>query len=216
MNLPSLAIFDMDGLIFDTERLFMEFLKKNASDFGYTVTAQAYAETTGLAGDHLLQKLHEQYGPKYPHAEISARSRADLNTFANAHGLPVKKGIPELLAFFAQQKVPCCVASSTATCYVRQYLERSGLSKWFSLVTGGDRVTRSKPDPDIFLISCSHFDVRPQDALVLEDSENGLRAAHNGKIPAICIPDLKYPSADYRDYACLIADSAFDVIRYFS
>ena len=108
------------------------------------------------------------------------------------------------------------MASSTPTDHVNRYLEQAGLARYFSRITGGDQVSHSKPDPEIFLLSCRHFDIAPEDALVLEDSENGLLAAHNGKIPAICIPDMKYPAAQYRDYAVYIAGSARDVITYFS
>mgnify|MGYP000532800085 CR=1 FL=1 len=100
--------------------------------------------------------------------------------------------------------------------HINRYLEQAGLARYFSRITGGDQVSHSKPDPEIFLLSCRHFDIAPEDALVLEDSENGLLAAHNGKIPAICIPDMKYPAALYRDYAVYIAGSARDVTTYFS
>ncbi len=216
MNTPKLVIFDMDGIIFDSERLFMKFLQKNAAEYGYTVTEEQYIQTLGTGGDNLLRRLYSFYGPDYPNDIISPRTRQDLNAYAKIHGLPVKDGIPELLAFLKERSIPCCVASSTHTPYIRSYLKKTGLDGFFSLITGGDMVRNSKPHPEIFLTSCAHFGVAPQDALVLEDSENGLLAAHNGQIPAICIPDLKYPSAEYRDYACLIADSAFDVLTYFS
>lgn len=216
MNTPKLAIFDMDGLIFDSERLFMHFLQKEAADLGYAITPEKYALTLGVGGDTLAAKVREIYGADYPHQEISRRARLAMNTWTEHHSIPIKKGIPELLAFFAARQIPCCVASSTPTGHVNRYLEQAGLSHYFSKITGGDQVRHSKPDPEIFLLSCRHFDIAPEDALVLEDSENGLLAAHNGKIPAICIPDMKYPAAQYRDYAVYIAGSARDVITYFS
>ena len=216
MKTPKLAIFDMDGLIFDSERLFMSFLQKEAADLGYEITPEKYAKTLGVGGDTLAAKVREIYGEDYPHKEVSRRARLAMNAWTENHTIPVKDGIPELLEFFASRQIPCCVASSTRTTYVKRYLEQAGLARYFSKITGGDQVTHSKPDPEIFLLSCRHFGIAPEDALVLEDSENGLLAAHNGKIPAICIPDMKYPSAEYRDYAVYIAGSARDVITYFS
>lgn len=216
MNTPKLAIFDMDGLIFDSERLFMGFLQKAAADLGYEITPEKYTLTLGVGGDTLAAKVREIYGADYPHQEISRRARLAMNTWTEHHSIPIKKGIPELLAFFAARQIPCCVASSTPTGHVIRYLEQAGLSRYFSKITGGDQVRHSKPDPEIFLLSCRHFGIKPENSLVLEDSENGLLAAHNGKIPAICIPDMKYPAAQYRDYAVYIAGSARDVITYFS
>lgn len=216
MNTPKLAIFDMDGLIFDSERLFMGFLQKAAADLGYEITPEKYALTLGVGGDTLAARVREIYGADYPHQEISCRARLAMNTWTEHHTIPVKEGIPELLEFFTARQIPCCVASSTPTDHVNRYLEQAGLARYFSRITGGDQVSHSKPDPEIFLLSCRHFDIAPEDALVLEDSENGLLAAHNGKIPAICIPDMKYPAAQYRDYAVYIAGSARDVITYFS
>lgn len=216
MKTPKLAIFDMDGLIFDSERLFMDFLKKHAASFGYEITPEKYALTLGVGGDTLTRRVLEIYGEAYPHKEISRLAREEMNAWTQEHRIPVKDGIPELLEFLQEQKIPCCVASSTPTAHVERYLTQAGLARYFSKITGGDQVAHSKPDPEIFLLSCRHFDIAPEDALVLEDSENGLLAAHNGKIPAICIPDMKYPAAQYRDYAVYIAGSARDVITYFS
>ena len=164
----------------------------------------------------LFRSVREIYGADYPHREVSRRARLAMNDWTEHHTIPVKEGIPELLEFFTARQIPCCVASSTPTDHVNRYLEQAGLARYFSRITGGDQVSHSKPDPEIFLLSCRHFDIAPEDALVLEDSENGLLAAHNGKIPAICIPDMKYPAAQYRDYAVYIAGSARDVITYFS
>lgn len=215
MNTPKLAIFDMDGLIFDSERLFMGFLQKAAADLGYAITPEKYALTLGVGGDTLAAKVREIYGADYPHQEISRRARLAMNDWTEHHTIPVKEGIPELLEFFTARQIPCCVASSTPTDHVNRYLEQAGLAAIFQDHRRG-QVSHSKPDPEIFLLSCRHFDIAPEDALVLEDSENGLLAAHNGKIPAICIPDMKYPAAQYRDYAVYIAGSARDVITYFS
>lgn len=87
-----------------------------------------------------------------------------MNDWTEHHTIPVKEGIPELLEFFTARQIPCCVASSTPTDHVNRYLEQAGLARYFSRITGGDQVSHSKPDPEIFLLSCRHFDIAPEDA----------------------------------------------------
>ncbi len=216
MKLPKLAIFDMDGLIFDSERLFMKFLQEHSSQHGYTITQNDYLRTLGIGGGYLTAVMEEICGPAYPHDKISGLARQSFNDYASAHGLPVKPGIRELLQFLASKQVFCCVASSTNSSYVKTYLEQAGLQQYFPFIIGGEQVKNTKPDPEIFLLACSHFHITPADTVVLEDSENGILAAHRAGIPSIAIPDMKEPGPDIRCYTALTASTAFDVIRYFS
>ncbi len=213
MKTPKLAIFDMDGLIFDTERLFMN--KKNIvlKEYGYPAREEDYIQTIGLAGENLREMLIRLYGNDYPADEITSRTRALVNASIRENGPSVKPGIRLLLEWFAQQKVTCCVASSTSHLYVRDYLERAELDTCFSYIIGGDEIIRSKPAPDIFLKALRS--VAPGDALVLEDSENGVRAAHAAGIPVVCIPDLKKPSDEIAGMASAVVRSADEVIPLF-
>ncbi|MCC8029980.1 MAG: HAD family phosphatase [Lachnospiraceae bacterium] len=230
-RLPKLAIFDMDGLIFDTERLFMERKNEILRQMGYPAREEDYVKTIGLSGTLLREKLLEIYGPDYPAEEITRRTRASLDDYAEAYGPDVKPGVEELLRWFRDHGVPCCVASSTNRAYVEKFLRLAELDVYFRgyaardlredpcgaalCITGGDEVARSKPEPDIFLTACARMGVRPEDALVLEDSENGVRAACAAHIPVICIPDLKQPSPEIAEKAAAVLPSAREVISLF-
>ncbi|MCD8156588.1 MAG: HAD family phosphatase, partial [Clostridiales bacterium] len=170
-----LVIFDMDGLIFDTERLFM--MKKNEilTEYGYPARQEDYVQTLGLSGSLLRDKLAELYGPDYPADEISAKTRAAVNTYMEENGPSVKPGVRKLLQWLVKRDIRCCVASSTRRSYAEKYLRLAGLEAYFSFAIGGEEVQRSKPEPDIFLLACERAGVRPGNALVLEDSENGIR-----------------------------------------
>ncbi|MCD8046908.1 MAG: HAD family phosphatase [Clostridiales bacterium] len=215
-KLPELMIFDMDGLIFDTERLFM--MKKNEilTEYGYPARQEDYVQTIGLSGSLLREKLAELYGPDYPADEISAKARAAVNTYMEENGPSVKPGVRKLLQWLAKRDIRCCVASSTRRAYVEKYLRLAGLEVYFSFVIGGEDVKRSKPEPDIFLLACDRAGVRPGNALVLEDSENGIRAAAAAGIPVICIPDLKQPSPDLAGKAVAVLSSAEEVVPMLS
>ena len=212
LTIPALAIFDMDGLIFDTERLFMTTKDSVMKEYGYTQQKDDYIHTLGTCGQQLLDILHRLY----PAEEISQKCRTLVTEKIRRDGPPVKPGIPELLAWFAANNVPCCVASSTKHDIVAEYLHLAKLDKYFAFVIGGDQVQRSKPNPDIFLAACQCADISPEHALVLEDSENGILAASNAHIPVICIPDLKVPSENIAQKTAAIVSTAADVIQLFN
>lgn len=146
----------------------------------------------------------------------SARNAVHLSPKKSAAtDRPVKPGIPELLAWFASNNIPCCVASSTKHDIVVEYLRLAKLDKYFAYVIGGNQVQRSKPNPDIFLAACQRTDIKPEHALVLEDSENGILAASNANIPVVCIPDLKVPSEEIAKKTAAIVPDATAVISLF-
>ncbi len=211
-KLPKLMIFDMDGLLFDTERLFMNMKNKILREYGYPARQEDYVQTIGLSGNQLREKLEELYGSEYPADEISRKARAMVNTYLEEHDPDVKPGIRELLQWLREQEIPCCVASSTRHVYVEKYLQLADLDDCFSFVIGGEEVSRSKPAPDIFLDACKKAATRPEDAYVLEDSENGVRAASAAGIPVICIPDLVYPSPGVAEMAEAVVPSAGEVV----
>ena len=215
LTIPALAIFDMDGLIFDTERLFMTTKDGVMKEYGYTQQKNDYIHPLGTCGQQLLDILHRLYGDDYPAEETSQKCRTLVPKKIRRDGPPVKPGIPELLAWFASNNIPCCVASSTKHDIVVEYLRLAKLDKYFAYVIGGDQVQRSKPNPDIFLAACQRTDIKPEHALVLEDSENGILAASNANIPVVCIPDLKVPSEEIAKKTAAIVPDATAVISLF-
>lgn len=190
------AIFDMDGLIFDTERLFMEQLAIAMKEHGYTLTKEIYCETLGLRGERLEQIMRSHYGPDYPFSEMGKRAEQRVRMVAETVGLSMKPQITEVLKYLQEKKILCAVASSTRSDSVRFYLEKAGILPYFQQIIGGEMTEKSKPEPDIFLLACKGLDKKPEQCLVLEDSENGVRAAAAAGCSVICVPDLKQPSEE--------------------
>lgn len=221
MIVPKLAIFDMDGLIFDTERLFMNMKNIVLEEHGYPAREEDYVQTIGLAGENLHQKLIELYGADYPADEITAKARALVNTYMEEHWPDVKPGIRQLLEWFQAHNVTCCVASSTSHTFVEKYLKLAGLNEYFSYIIGGDEIRHSKPAPDIFLAALQHYNeitnlnIAPEDALVLEDSANGIRAAHAASIPVVCIPDMQQPSNEIQEMTAAVLKAADELFPLF-
>lgn len=211
MQLPKLAIFDMDGLLFDTERVLMEENGKVMAEYGYEQDLEEYVQTIGTADEEFFSRLLEIHGEDYPAEEISETSRIREVERLEREGVPVKPGIPELLAFLKEKNIPCCVATSTKRPEAEAFLTLSGLAEFFSFVVTSSDVSHSKPEPDIFLLACEKNGTSPADACVFEDSQNGILAAYRAGIPVVCIPDLKQPEPFYREKATKVVSSALDV-----
>lgn len=189
-------IFDMDGLIFDTERIFMEILQEIAGKQGYHLTKEMYVETLGLCGEILEQKMTDFFGKEYPFAENNRSVSEKMREMAENEGLPVKPEIIECLKILKDKQIPCAVASSTKSDTVKEFLGKAGLLPFFSVILGGEMVSHSKPAPDIFLEAACQLEKEPEETFVLEDSENGVVAASKAGCGIICIPDLKMPAKD--------------------
>lgn len=207
---PKRVIFDMDGLIFDSERSFMRNLKAVMEEYGYTLKLEVYLSILGANSASCKETMLNNYGEDYPYEEISDLARERFNSDLKRN-LIVKKGIRELLEYLKERGIKASVASSTISSHVKNYMEAAGLSKYFDIIIGGDMVQKSKPSPDIFLKALG--DVKPEDALVLEDSKNGILAACNGNIPVICIPDMAVHDETLLSKCYAVAETAFDVIN---
>lgn len=212
--LPELLIFDMDGLLFNTERMFMEIRASVLPKYGYVHREEEYLQTVGVSGTKLAAILERIYGPDYPKDDVTRDTRALQMQHIKEHGLSVKPGIAELLEWAEENQIPRCVASSSQRPYVEAFLEAAGISDCFSFLVTGDEVTLTKPDPEVFLRCCENAKTEPSHALVLEDSENGIKAAHHAGIPVICIPDLKQPSEETIAKTAAVLSSADQVIPW--
>ncbi len=198
------VIFDMDGLVFDTERVFMEQLAVVMKERGYILTQDIYKQTLGTTGSKLENIMYSYYGEDYPFKECGHIAQERVCMVAETTGLTIKPQIKELLVMLKDKNIPCTIASSTNSAIVAKYLEHAGLDEYFSKITGGEMVKYSKPEPDIFLMACEKLKTAPHKALVLEDSENGVKAAVTAGIPVICIPDLKEPAEDILNLAAAV------------
>ena len=214
MNKISLAIFDMDGLIFNTEEQFSNELSKVMSDYGYRFTKDNYIQTLGLPKSSAKKIMQSIYGKDYPFDEISNIARENLNLIAMRGDLEIKPGISKLLDYFKSNSVPCCVASSSPSYVVKKYLEVAKLIDYFSFVLGGEDVTSPKPAPQIFVKCCQLANTRCENALVFEDSQNGAKAAIAANIPLIVIPDMKSPDKKTLLKSLFVAKDALEALEF--
>ena len=213
MGAKKLFIFDMDGTLFDTEPISAQIWKEVAKECGYTIPEEVLQAVIGMSYTGGKEVFLQEIGADFPFDSLCAEKIRRQNEWYNAHPVPVKPGVKEILNHAKKWGIPCAVASSSPLIQIEILLNKTGLREYFSYLQSGETVKRGKPYPDIFLAVCRHFDVKPQDALVFEDSENGLKAAETGGIPVILVPDLAVIDEVIAHKALYICDSLIEAVH---
>ena len=208
------VIFDMDGVIFDSEKLVVECWKEIADRHGIVGAEAVCRECFGTNREVSRQKFKVHYGQDFPYDEYK-KEMSDLFFSRSSGGrLPMKPGVVELLTALRQNGIMTAIASSTRRAIVYEEIGEAGLLDLFDQILCGDMVERSKPDPEIFLKACELLGVRPEESYVIEDSYNGIRAAYAGGMHPIMVPDQLEPDAEMAEKAEVICRDLFAVIEY--
>ena len=185
--------FDMDGLMFDTERLANELWQVAGAESGWNLSLELLTSLAGQPESSDRRALLEAYGKDFPYDALRARRIALEAEYFRDHAVPLMPGLPELVDFLGAKKIPMAVATSTARYRVLPLLRKAGIIERFASILCGDEVENMKPDPEIYLRSAQNLGVAPGNCLVLEDSRAGIAAAYAaGAIPAM-VPDLLAP-----------------------
>jgi HAD superfamily hydrolase (TIGR01509 family) len=195
------VIFDMDGLLLDTESVYRAALVASASAMGYEFPDDFCRSMVGTAEAEIHLMLEQRFGADFPIARLFQACELEMGQRLEA-GVPVKAGAAELIADLAMRKLPMAVATSTVRRIAEHHLKRAGLLDHFAAVCTREDVMRGKPHPDLFLAAASRLGVRAERCLVLEDSYPGVRAAHASGAMAIMVPDM-LPATDELRTLCV-------------
>lgn len=209
------VVFDMDGVIFDSERLVLECWEKIGAEYHLEGMREAFLPCIGTNNTKTREIVLEHYGEDFPYEEFCRESSRLFHSIVDQGGLPVKTGVRELLAYLKGCKIPIAVASSTRLEVVTQELEQAGLYEYFSVVMGGDQLKRSKPEPDIYLMTCEKLGVRPAYTYAIEDSYNGIRSAYSADMKPIMVPDMLLPTDEMYQKSVVVLDDLLRVRDWF-
>ncbi len=208
------VIFDMDGVIFDSESKVIECWIETAERHGIKDIEELCRMCLGTNAAETKRIALEFYGKDFPYDEYK-KEMSDLYHLRYDNGrLPMKAGIKELLIFLKDNGIKIALASSTRSVVVNNQLRDAGILPYFDKIVCGDMVSRSKPAPDIFLKACEELCVAPQNAIGIEDSYNGIRSVHSAGMRPIMVPDLAPPTAEMERLAEIILPSLTKVIDY--
>lgn len=208
------VIFDMDGVIFDSERVVMECWVELADKYGIKNMKETHLACLGINMEKTKEKMLETYGTDFPYDEYAKEASVIYHERYDGGRLPMKPGVISLLEYLKKSRKKIALASSTRRHTVVNQLRDAKILNYFDAVICGDMVKRSKPAPDIFLKACRQINVCPQEAYAIEDSYNGIRAAYAGKLRPIMVPDMLPPNEEMKEITEVILNSLSDVVNY--
>jgi HAD superfamily hydrolase (TIGR01509 family) len=204
----------MDGLLFDTERLYEESALAAAAELGCEMDSGFFRSTVGFPWGVTRARLVERYGPTFAVDELRSVARRIFQEMVD-RDLPLKPGVAELLALLDELGLPRAIATTSARATVDHHLGAHGLADRFHHIVAHDDCERHKPDPDPFLKAAGLLGVQPQLCLALEDSHNGVRAASAAGMMTVMVPDLLPVTQEMQTLCLHIVDDLHDVRRLF-
>jgi beta-phosphoglucomutase-like phosphatase (HAD superfamily) len=204
------AIFDMDGLLIDSERIIMQACIQAAKDVGIKYTQAEFVELIGRSSSDASRIMTEQLGGIAMLERVSHGVGMILSQ--RNHVFPLKTGAVALLSHYQSQNVICGVASSSPTQHIQHRLSHVNVLDYFSTITSGQEVSNGKPSPDIYLLAIQKLGFAVEECIAFEDSEPGARAAIAAGLKVVVVPDLKQPSDFVKENSFKIVSNLADFL----
>lgn len=208
------VIFDMDGLMFDTERLNKEKMEEVLTLYGYKIYDEIFYKTIGVSKYSAINEFISFYGYNFPYKKIFSKRREIINDYIETNGVPIKYGLIELINYLKDNKIKIVVATSSYRKLANFLLSKANIINDIDFLVCGDDINNSKPAPDIFLKALEISDTKPCDAVVLEDSAMGIIAANKANIKAIVIPDI-FPTKEEIKKICFREFTNLKLVKEF-
>lgn len=199
------VIFDMDGLMIDTEKLLVKYWLEAASYYGYNLNREQILGIRSLAAKYAIPKLQAEIGEDFDYYSVRTLRIQLMNQHIEKYGLDEKPGLGELLDYLKEHNYPIAVATATDLERTKRYLGSLDRLKYFDQIVCASMVANGKPAPDIYLEAAVRLNVSPEDCMALEDSPNGIMSAYCAGMRPVMVPDLSEPDEDTRKllYRCV-------------
>jgi HAD superfamily hydrolase (TIGR01509 family) len=210
------VVFDMDGLIIDTEKLLIRYWCQACEEFGYHATPDMLYPMRSLCSKYSIPKFKEVFGEDFDVPKVRARRMELMNEHIAKYGIEKKQGIDELLVFLKDNNIKTAVATATDYPRTEKYLKSLDLFNKFDHIVCATMVKVGKPEPYVYLQACEEISLKPSECIALEDSPNGILSAYRAGLKPIMVPDLTLPDDDTKAllYACVPSlDKVIDVIK---
>ena len=207
------VLFDMDGVVIDTEKLYTRFWMEAAQVLGFPMTLTQALQLRSLGKAPSQEKLDSFFGSGVVcYDELRGKRIELMEAYIAEHGVEEKPGIRELLAYLKKNSIPCAITSSSSVPLIRRHLGNLGLLEGFTALCSGKDVPHGKPAPDIYLHGAATLGLKPEECLAIEDSPAGIEAAYRAGTHPVMVPDQDQPSKVTLDMCFGKADSLTDII----
>ncbi len=206
------VLFDMDGLVLDTEKLYSRFWIEACRFYGFPMT---YEQSLGMRALNIHAgeaKMHSYFGTQADYFQIRTKRVELMEIFIDENGVDIKPGIFELLDYLDGHHIPTAITSSSPIPRIKKYLSKHDLDTRFTALCSGREVPRGKPEPDIYLHGAATLGFLPGECMALEDAPSGIRSANTAGCMTVMIPDQDQPSEETFALLHGKADSLLDVI----
>lgn len=183
-------VFDMDGVLFDTEKVGVQAWNLVGDKLGIDDVDYLISNCRGLNEEDTKRFINEKYNGKFSGEECLKLLHKNHSAIIKESGVPLKKGVYELLSYLKDNKYTIALASSTRKEIVINYLKEVDILKYFDAIVTGDMIKKGKPEPDIYLRACKEINKDPKDCIAIEDSFNGIKSAYRAGMNVIMVPDM--------------------------
>ena len=207
------VLFDMDGLVLDSEVLYTRFWREAAAALGYSMTVQQSLGMRSLGKNLGQPYLESLFGPDVDYTTMRNKRIELMNRYVDAHGIPPKPGITQLLDYMDACGISAAITSSSPMDSIERHLSALNLLHRFQKLCSGHRVPNTKPAPDIYLLGAKELGLKPEECLALEDSPTGILSAYRAGCLPVMIPDLDQPGEETQNLLFAKADSLYDIIE---
>ena len=210
------VIFDMDGVIFDTEKVYLDIWIEVFEKYGYKMTKELYVNVMGTGRKNVIKTFLENFGDDLPIEKMYEEKDNQLFYIIENQGIPLKEGVKELFSMLKEKTYKIALATSAKRERVEKQIKDKWLKESFDAIVCGDDVEKGKPSPDIFLKAAKKIDVEPENCFVVEDSPAGIKAAFSGGMKGIHVEDLKVADEDILKYCQKSFKDLQEVKKYLS
>lgn len=208
------VIFDLDGVIFDSEQVVRQGWRYGAERMQLGEVDSLFLQCVGTNHRFTEQLLLRQLGRQFSYETFRKYTREFFYRYTDTYGLPVKPGVVELLEYLKAGGYGVGLASSSTLQYILHGLRQAQLIDYFDVIVSGENLERSKPEPDIYLLACEKMGVAPAEAYAVEDSYNGIRAASRAGMRPVMVPDLLPVTAEMERLSCAVCENLLEVREY--
>ena len=214
MNKIKAVLFDMDGVIFDTEREYLKEWNKIFEKYGYEMKKEIYVSVMGRGRKKVKEIFKENFGDDLPIEEMYIEKDKMLKEAIENNEVPLKQGALELLEFLKKNEYKTALATSAKKDRVKSQVTHAKINNLFDAIVCADDIVNSKPNPEIFLKAAEKVNVKPENCIVIEDSEAGIRAAFNAGMIAFHVKDLKEADENIMKYCDKNFENLIEIKKY--
>jgi len=208
------VIFDVDGTLLDTERIYMQAWKEAAAEQGYVMPDELLRKTRAVDAKVAARIFEEEIGNGFSYAETRPIRVRIAEEIIERESPVLKPGVLELLAYLENKDIRLAVASSTNTKTTKEHLAINGIADRFEVIVGGDMIEKGKPNPDIFLKAAQLLGEAPEDCIVVEDSPAGIKAGTAAGMKAVLVPDQAAIAQEIIDLSDAVLESLLEMPAY--